>query len=105
MMAQERSLERLHHLEALGGLLALRLAGRLHHLTTELFGKLVQVKGLEAVPDGGRPHSRLRLLQAWLEEFEELYRRFLARDFAAILDEWRRLTVTLGQPVTVRATW
>ena len=50
----------------------------------------------------GRPHSRLKILQAWLEEFEELYGRFLAREFAGILDEWRRLTVTLGRRVTVR---
>ena len=46
----------------------------------------------------GRRHSRLKILQAWLEEFEELYGRFLAREFAGILDEWRSLTVTLGQP-------
>ena len=50
----------------------------------------------------GRRHSRLKILQAWLEEFEELYGRFLAREFAGILDEWRRLTVTLGRRVTVR---
>jgi len=50
----------------------------------------------------GRCHSRLEILQAWLEEFEELYQRFLAREFAAILDEWRSLTVTLGRRVTVR---
>jgi BirA family biotin operon repressor/biotin-[acetyl-CoA-carboxylase] ligase len=50
----------------------------------------------------GRRHSRLEILQAWLEEFEELYGRFLAREFAGILDEWRSLTVTLGQRVTVR---
>ena len=50
----------------------------------------------------GRSYSRVRLLQAWLEEFEELYGRFLAQEFAGILDEWRRLAVTLGQRVTVR---
>ena len=50
----------------------------------------------------GRRHSRVRLLQAWLEEFEELYGRFLAREFAGILEEWRSLAVTLGQQVTVR---
>ncbi|HEY9072498.1 MAG TPA: biotin--[acetyl-CoA-carboxylase] ligase, partial [Desulfobaccales bacterium] len=50
----------------------------------------------------GRSYSRVRLLQAWLEEFEELYGRFLAQEFAGILDEWRSLAVTLGQRVTVR---
>jgi BirA family biotin operon repressor/biotin-[acetyl-CoA-carboxylase] ligase len=50
----------------------------------------------------GRRHSRVEILQAWLEEFEELYGRFLAREFAGILDEWRSLTVTLGRRVTVR---
>jgi BirA family transcriptional regulator, biotin operon repressor / biotin---[acetyl-CoA-carboxylase] ligase len=50
----------------------------------------------------GRSFSRVRLLQAWLEEFEDLYERFLAREFAGILEEWRSLTVTLGRRVTVR---
>jgi BirA family biotin operon repressor/biotin-[acetyl-CoA-carboxylase] ligase len=50
----------------------------------------------------GRRHSRVRLLQAWLEEFEELYGRFLAREFAGILNEWRSFAVTLGQQVAVR---
>lgn len=53
----------------------------------------------------GRPlpiNSRLAILKAWLEEFEDLYERFLARDFPGILEEWRSLTVTLGQRVTVR---
>ncbi len=50
----------------------------------------------------GRRHSRVRLLQAWLEEFEALYGRFLAGEFAGILEEWRSLAVTLGQVVTVR---
>ncbi|MCL4501591.1 MAG: biotin--[acetyl-CoA-carboxylase] ligase [Deltaproteobacteria bacterium] len=50
----------------------------------------------------GRRHPRLEILQAWLEEFEDLYERFLARKFAGILDEWRSLTVTLGNRVTVR---
>jgi len=50
----------------------------------------------------GRPFSRLKLLQAWLEEFEELYGRFLARGFPGILEEWKRYTVTLGREVRVR---
>jgi BirA family biotin operon repressor/biotin-[acetyl-CoA-carboxylase] ligase len=50
----------------------------------------------------GRQFSRVQLLQAWLEEFEALYDRFLAREFPAILEEWRSLTVTLGRRVTVR---
>ena len=50
----------------------------------------------------GHRFSRVQLLQAWLEEFEGLYDRFLAREFGGILEEWRRLTVTLGRRVTVR---
>ncbi len=50
----------------------------------------------------GRTCSRLKILQAWLEELEGLYRLFLARDFAAILSEWKEYTVTLGQAVKVR---
>ncbi len=50
----------------------------------------------------GRTFSRLKILQAWLEELEDLYQRFLAREFAAILEEWKDYTVTLGQTVRVR---
>ncbi len=49
----------------------------------------------------GRKHCRVKILQAWLEEFEELYELFLGRQFAVILEEWRSLAVTLGQLVTV----
>jgi len=50
----------------------------------------------------GRPHSRIRLLQAWLEDFEALYELFLARRFPEILAEWKARTVTLGRPARVR---
>jgi BirA family biotin operon repressor/biotin-[acetyl-CoA-carboxylase] ligase len=50
----------------------------------------------------GRTFSRLRILQVWLEELESLYQRFLAREFAAILEEWKDYTVTLGRAVRVR---
>lgn len=50
----------------------------------------------------GRRFSRVAILQAWLEEFEALYERFLARDFKNILAEWKRHAVTLGREVQVR---
>jgi BirA family transcriptional regulator, biotin operon repressor / biotin---[acetyl-CoA-carboxylase] ligase len=48
------------------------------------------------------PVSRLHLLQAYLEEFEALYHRFLNREFNAILSQWKEFAVTLGRVVTVR---
>jgi BirA family biotin operon repressor/biotin-[acetyl-CoA-carboxylase] ligase len=50
----------------------------------------------------GRRFSRLTILQAWLEEFETLYRQFLARGFPDILEEWQEHSVTLGKYVAVR---
>jgi len=50
----------------------------------------------------GGAFSRVNLLKAWLEEFEELYGRFLNQGFPEILEEWKRFTVTLGRMVTVR---
>ena len=44
----------------------------------------------------------MHLLQAWLEEFEELYGRFLNQGFPEILEEWKSSAVTLGKMVTVR---
>ena len=50
----------------------------------------------------GRTFSRVHLLQAWLEEFEALYGRFLNQGFPEILEEWKGAAVTLGKMVTVR---
>ena len=50
----------------------------------------------------GRTFSRVAILQAWLEEFEGLYERFLAREFPGILREWKEHAVTLGREVQVR---
>ena len=50
----------------------------------------------------GDTFSRVELLKAWLEEFEDLYERFLNQGFPEILKEWKRYTVTLGRTVTVR---
>ncbi|MEJ2672311.1 MAG: biotin--[acetyl-CoA-carboxylase] ligase [Deltaproteobacteria bacterium] len=50
----------------------------------------------------GGTFPRVDLLKAWLEEFEDLYKRFLNQEFAGILAEWKRHTVTLGRTVTVR---
>jgi BirA family biotin operon repressor/biotin-[acetyl-CoA-carboxylase] ligase len=55
-----------------------------------------------ALAAGGRRFSRVNLLQAWLEEFEALYERFLNQGFAEILEEWKGFTETLGKMVTVR---
>jgi BirA family biotin operon repressor/biotin-[acetyl-CoA-carboxylase] ligase len=50
----------------------------------------------------GGSFSRVNLLRAWLEEFEDLYERFLNQGFPEILAEWKSHTVTLGRAVTVR---
>ncbi len=50
----------------------------------------------------GRTFPRVPLLKAWLEEFEALYARFLARGFPEILEEWKQHAVTLGKCVAVR---
>jgi len=52
--------------------------------------------------EAGRTFSRVNLLQAWLEEFEALYGRFLNQGFPEILEEWKGAAVTLGKMVTVR---
>ena len=50
----------------------------------------------------GQTYSRLALVRAWLSAMDDLYGRFLRQEFAAILDRWRQLAVTLGQTVTIR---
>ncbi|MFP3868442.1 MAG: biotin--[acetyl-CoA-carboxylase] ligase [Desulfobacteraceae bacterium] len=55
-----------------------------------------------SLAQSGKPCSRLAILQAWLQALDRLYARFQARDFAPILELWRRATVSLGKTVTVR---
>jgi BirA family biotin operon repressor/biotin-[acetyl-CoA-carboxylase] ligase len=51
--------------------------------------------------ESGRTFCRGLILQSWLEEFEVLYERFLAREFPVILEEWKARTITLGRQVRV----
>lgn len=50
----------------------------------------------------GHSFPRLAILKAWLEEFETLYKQFLAQGFPGILEEWKQHSVTLGKYVAVR---
>lgn len=49
----------------------------------------------------GRPHNRLKLLKAILEEMDRLYLRFLAGTMAAVRQEWLHHSIILGKPVTI----
>lgn len=51
----------------------------------------------------GRPVSRLELLCSILAELERLYQQVNQEGFAPVLEEWRSLSVTLGQAVNVLA--
>lgn len=57
--------------------------------------------GVSLATAAGRPVERLPLLQAVLTEMDSLYAQARQEGFTAILDEWRALSVTLGQAVTV----
>jgi hypothetical protein len=54
--------ERLDHLEPLGDLLALGLAGRLAHLGAQVLGELVHVLVLQHLQDGFAPHAGRELV-------------------------------------------
>jgi len=47
----------------------------------------------------GQPIARLTLLQAILAELETEYNKVIQYGFSQMLDEWRQLSVTLGQTV------
>lgn len=51
--------------------------------------------------EAGRTISRIRLLQASLEEFERWYETWLAQGFAPVLAKWKELSVSLNCPVRV----
>jgi BirA family biotin operon repressor/biotin-[acetyl-CoA-carboxylase] ligase len=50
---------------------------------------------------GGAPVARARLVQAVMARFESAYSDLIGGRFAAVLERWRALSVTLGQPVRV----
>lgn len=49
----------------------------------------------------GQEISRLSLLNAILTELEEVYERVIQEGFTEMLDEWRKLSATLGKNVNV----
>ncbi len=49
----------------------------------------------------GRTVSRVELLQAYLQEMEQLYRIWIKEGFAPVLKLWKDLCVTLQRPVRV----
>ena len=59
-------------------------------------------RGTSLLREEGRNFTRLTILKAWLEEFETLYKQFLAQGFPGILEEWKQHSVTLGKYVAVR---
>lgn len=50
----------------------------------------------------GQTYSRLAIVRALLAALDSLYDSFRRQEFPAILDQWRRASVTLGRSVTVR---
>lgn len=46
--------------------------------------------------------SRVKLLRAYLQQFEELYHVWLSEGFAPVLAEWRQKCVTLNCSVTIK---
>lgn len=72
------------------------------NVNTAAFPAELQDLATSLALETGRAFSRLKILQAWLEEFETLYESFLNREFPAILEEWQTYAVTLGRTVTVR---
>ncbi|HWI60597.1 MAG TPA: biotin--[acetyl-CoA-carboxylase] ligase [Symbiobacteriaceae bacterium] len=49
----------------------------------------------------GAPLARAPLIQAIMSRFEAVYADLIAGRFDAVLDRWRKLSITLGQPVRV----
>lgn len=52
---------------------------------------------------GGEPISRKKLLQVMLEELEAAFDEVSKTGFAALLDDWRKRSITLGRQVSVIA--
>ncbi len=58
--------------------------------------------------EAGRTISRVRLLQASLEEFERWYEAWLAQGFGPVLEKWKEFSVSLNCPVrihTLKHSW
>lgn len=53
--------------------------------------------------EAGRNFSRALLVQAVMARFEQVYDLLVAGRFDLVLDRWRALSVTLGQPVQVHS--
>jgi len=71
------------------------------NLAREQFPPEIRETATSLMAELGRPVPRAPLVQATMARLEEGYDLLLAGRFPAVLDRWRTLSVTLGQPVRV----
>ena len=72
------------------------------NVNTPLFDGELQERATSLFIETGKRHSRARVIAAVLNELEPLYKDFLKHGISNIMDEYRRLCVTLGRDVAVR---
>ena len=72
------------------------------NVNTPSFDGELQERATSLFIETGKRHSRARVIAAVLNELEPLYKDFLKNGISNIMDEYRRLCVTLGRDVAVQ---
>ncbi|MCL2766235.1 MAG: biotin--[acetyl-CoA-carboxylase] ligase [Peptococcaceae bacterium] len=92
--------DRIEHLVVGAGL-------NVNHTETDFPPELLDIATSLRI-ESGIIHSRVTLLQAMLEEFENWYTVWLEQGFATVLAKWKELSVSLNRPVrliTIKESW
>lgn len=71
------------------------------NVDTESFPEEFRDSSTSLKKELGHEINRVEFVQKLLEEFEALYMKFQEGDFAAILEEWRSMSATIGEWVKI----
>lgn len=71
------------------------------NVNTPAFPDELADKATSLLIETGIPHEREPIAAAVMNEFEPLYKQFLEKGFASVLDEYRSACITLGREIRV----
>jgi BirA family biotin operon repressor/biotin-[acetyl-CoA-carboxylase] ligase len=71
------------------------------NVNTASFPHAIREKATSILIETGKHYSRVRALREYLKWYEEYYEVFKGVGFQPLLEQWRKLTNTIGQQVTV----
>ncbi len=71
------------------------------NVNTESFSEEIKDRATSMYLEGGAKFERNKIIAKFLNEFEKLYKIFIKKGLAAILDDYKKNCITIGREVSV----